>query len=78
MKAAAFATFGGPEVMELMDLPEPQAGPGQVRVRVKAAGVQHFDCAVRSGLYPGNVEVRLPQIPGNRRSRWNGPTKPIG
>ena len=65
MKAAAFATFGGPEVMELMDLPEPQAGPGQVRVRVKAAGVQHFDCAVRSGLYPGNVEVRLPQIPGN-------------
>ena len=65
MKAAAFASFGGPEVMELMDLPEPAAGPGQVRVRVKAAGVQHFDTGVRSGQYPGNVEVRFPQIPGN-------------
>lgn len=65
MKAAAFASFGGPEVMKLMDLPEPAAGPGQVRVRVKAAGVQHFDTGVRSGQYPGNVEVRFPQIPGN-------------
>ena len=65
MKAAAFASFGGPEVMKVMEFPEPQAGPGQVRVRVKAAGVQHFDCAVRSGLSPASVTVRFPQIPGN-------------
>jgi NADPH:quinone reductase-like Zn-dependent oxidoreductase len=65
MKAAAFASFGGPEVMSVMEFPEPQAGPGQVRVQVKAAGVQHFDCAVRKGLSPAGVAVNFPQIPGN-------------
>ncbi|MFB9326258.1 NADP-dependent oxidoreductase [Paenibacillus aurantiacus] len=66
MKAAAFATFGGPDVIRLIEAPEPQAGPGQVRVRVKAAGVQHYDCAVRGGWTPAyGLTVRLPQIPGN-------------
>jgi NADPH:quinone reductase-like Zn-dependent oxidoreductase len=65
MEAAAFASFGGPEVMRVMEFPEPQAGPGQVRVQVKAAGVQHFDCAVRKGLSPSGVAVNFPQIPGN-------------
>jgi len=66
MRAAAFSSIGGPEVMKVMEFPDPQAGPGQVRVRVKAAGVQHYDCAVRSGWTPSNgVEVKLPQIPGN-------------
>ncbi|MFC4104206.1 NADP-dependent oxidoreductase [Paenibacillus xanthanilyticus] len=66
MKAAAITAFGGPEVMRLIDAPEPQAGPGQVRVRVKAAGVQHYDCAVRGGWTPAyGLTVRLPQIPGN-------------
>ncbi|WP_248926868.1 NADP-dependent oxidoreductase [Paenibacillus hamazuiensis] len=66
MRAAAFASYGGPEVMSVMEFPDPQAGPGQVRVRVKAAGVQHFDCAVRSGWKPAyGISVKLPQIPGN-------------
>lgn len=66
MRAAAFRSVGGPEVMEVMSFPDPQAGPGQVRVRVKAAGVQHFDCAVRSGWTPPyGLAVNLPQIPGN-------------
>jgi len=65
MKAAAFASFGGPEVMSVLDVPEPQAGPGQVRVKVKAAGVQHFDCGLRSGWSPAGVAINLPQIPGN-------------
>ncbi len=65
MKAAAFASIGGPEVMKVMEFAEPQAGPGQVRVRVKAAGVQHYDCAVRSGWSPMGVTISLPQIPGN-------------
>ena len=65
MKAAAFRSFGGPEVMEVMSFPDPQAGPGQVRVRVKAAGVQHYDCGIRSGWSPPTVLVTLPQIPGN-------------
>ncbi|MBW5447624.1 zinc-binding dehydrogenase [Cohnella sp. CFH 77786] len=66
MRAAAFASFGGPEVMNVMEFEDPQAGPGQVRVRVKTAGVQHYDCAVRGGWTPAyGITVKLPQIPGN-------------
>ncbi|MBY0052775.1 alcohol dehydrogenase catalytic domain-containing protein [Brevibacillus agri] len=65
MRAAAFRSIGGPEVMEVMTFPDPQAGPGQVRVRVKMAGVQHYDCAIRSGWTPQGISVKLPQIPGN-------------
>ncbi len=38
-KAIRFARYGGPEVLELVDVADPQAGPGQVRVSVRAAGV---------------------------------------
>ncbi|ABW09558.1 Alcohol dehydrogenase zinc-binding domain protein [Parafrankia sp. EAN1pec] len=65
MKAAAFARHGGPEVLELMDLATPVAGPGQVRVRLRFAGVQPIDCAVRAGWAPPGVAPRLPTIPGN-------------
>ncbi|MEX5706883.1 NADP-dependent oxidoreductase [Parafrankia sp. FMc6] len=65
MKAAAFARHGGPEVLELMDLATPVAAPGQVRVRVRFAGVQPIDCAVRAGWAPPGVTPRLPTIPGN-------------
>ncbi|MCK2214118.1 NADP-dependent oxidoreductase [Actinomadura sp. ATCC 31491] len=66
MRAAAFAEPGGPEVLKVMELPVPQAGPGQVRVRVRAAGVQPFDTAVRAGWLPPYLgEVPFPRIPGN-------------
>lgn len=65
MKAAAFEAFGPPEVLKLMELPDPHAGPGQVRVRVKAAGVQPYDVAVRAGNVPPTATVQLPGIPGN-------------
>ena len=39
MKAARFSRFGGPEVLEIVDLPDPHPGPGQVRIAVRAAGV---------------------------------------
>ncbi|WP_219549922.1 NADP-dependent oxidoreductase [Nonomuraea harbinensis] len=65
MRAAAFAEFGGPEVLRVMELPAPQAGPGQVRVRVRTAGVQPFDAAVRAGWTPPGVTGGLPRIPGN-------------
>ncbi|GIE88442.1 NADPH:quinone reductase [Actinoplanes regularis] len=48
-----------------MELATPEAGPGQVRVRVKAAGVQPFDCAVRAGWTPPGVTGDLPRVPGN-------------
>ncbi|MFG1961382.1 NADP-dependent oxidoreductase [Nonomuraea sp. NPDC049028] len=65
MKAAAFAEFGGPEVLTVMARPMPEAGPGQVRVRIKAAGMQPFDTAVRAGWTPPAVTDPLPRIPGN-------------
>lgn len=66
MRAAAITSFGGPEVMRIIEVPDPQAGPGQVRVRVKTAGVQHYDCAVRAGWTPAyGITVNLPQVPGN-------------
>ncbi|MEQ4715891.1 NADP-dependent oxidoreductase [Nonomuraea sp. B19D2] len=66
MRAAAFAEPGGPEVLKVMELPAPQAGPGEVRVRVRAAGVQPFDTAVRQGWLPAYMSAApFPRIPGN-------------
>jgi NADPH:quinone reductase-like Zn-dependent oxidoreductase len=48
-----------------MELEEPQAATGQVRVRVRVAGVQPFDCKVRAGQMPGRLTGDFPIVPGN-------------
>ncbi|WP_409344439.1 NADP-dependent oxidoreductase [Paenibacillus sp. MBLB4367] len=65
MKAIGFHSFGSPDVLQVMTFEDPQAGPGQVRVRVKAAGVQPADLAVRTGWTPPGATVQFPQIVGN-------------
>jgi NADPH:quinone reductase-like Zn-dependent oxidoreductase len=50
MKAVTLRSHGGPEVLTVEDLPEPSAGPGQVRVRVGAVALNHLDVWVRKGL----------------------------
>jgi NADPH2:quinone reductase len=60
MKAIQVQRFGGPEVMVLLDLPEPSPGPGQVRIQQSAIGVNFIDVYRRTGLY----HVALPVIPG--------------
>jgi NADPH:quinone reductase-like Zn-dependent oxidoreductase len=60
MKAARFSRFGGPEVLEIVDLPDPYPGPGQVRIAVHAAGVNPSDWKKRSGL----MDDELPQTIG--------------
>ncbi|MGD3113050.1 NADP-dependent oxidoreductase [Streptomyces sp. YGL11-2] len=60
MKAARFSRFGGPEVLEIVDLPDPHPGPGQVRIAVRAAGVNASDWKKRRGL----MDVELPQTLG--------------
>jgi NADPH:quinone reductase-like Zn-dependent oxidoreductase len=47
-RAVVYQTFGGPEVLELRDVPEPHAGPGEVRVRVRAAGLNPMDWGISS------------------------------
>ncbi|MBD0672953.1 NADP-dependent oxidoreductase [Streptomyces sp. CBMA156] len=53
MRAVVVREFGGPEVMELVEVPLPQPGRGQVRVRVAAAAVNPVDAVTRSGLLAG-------------------------
>ncbi len=57
--------FGGPDVLRVVDLPEPHAGPGQVRVRVHAAAVNPADTLLRSGgLAHAFAGVPGPYVPG--------------
>ncbi len=52
MRAVVLREPGGPEQLELTDLPDPQATAGQVVVRIRAAGVNFADVLVRQGRYP--------------------------
>src|SRR5439155_4462433 len=64
MKAVLIRKHGGPEVLEIADLPKPKAEAGQVVIRVKAAGMNHLDTWVRRGL-PG-VTPPLPMVHARR------------
>ena len=73
MKAIGFTEFGGPEVLRLMELPEPHARHGQVRVRVQATAVNPADTAARSGwmhrnyapeTLPGGTYPEPPYVTG--------------
>ncbi|HKC50025.1 MAG TPA: alcohol dehydrogenase catalytic domain-containing protein, partial [Myxococcota bacterium] len=55
MKAIVVSKTGGPEVLELRDQDPGAPGPGQARVRVRAAGVNFVDVYHRTGLYPRPV-----------------------
>jgi NADPH:quinone reductase-like Zn-dependent oxidoreductase len=55
MKAVQFSRFGGPDVLEVVELPDPHPAPGQVRVAVRAAGINPIDWKVRSGAMGGDV-----------------------
>ncbi len=60
MKAIQYSQFGGPEVLELVELPDPHPAPGQIRVAVRAVGVNPIDWKLRSGMRGGD----LPQKTG--------------
>src|SRR5919198_6182551 len=52
MRQMVIPRHGGPEVFEVRDAPEPLPGDGEVRIRVRAAGVNFADILARIGLYP--------------------------
>lgn len=63
MKAIRVHQFGGPEVLKLEEMPDPQPGPGQVVVQVRAAGVNPVEAYVRGGAYA--AKPALPYTPGS-------------
>ncbi|MER8235261.1 NADP-dependent oxidoreductase [Streptomyces sp. NPDC094049] len=65
MLAAAIHAFGGPEELKVTEVDTPRPAPGEVRVRVRAAGVQAYDCAVRAGWNPPGMTLAFPQVLGN-------------
>ena len=62
MKQVTIPAYGGPEVLTMSDAPEPEAGPGELLVRVRAAGVNRADCLQRAGTYP--MPPGLGNVPG--------------
>src|SRR2546430_14722047 len=64
MKTMQIDRFGGPEVLHAAETPEPHAGRGQVRVAVRAIGVNLFDAKVRSGAMEAVFRTPLPALLG--------------
>ncbi|MFV0461468.1 MAG: NADP-dependent oxidoreductase [Actinomycetales bacterium] len=62
--AIALTEYGGPEVLHLIDLPPAAPGPGQVRIRVRAASVNPFDLKVRQGAMGGTASADAPVVLG--------------
>lgn len=64
MKAVLMHGYGGPEVLEYADAPDPKAAPGEIVVEVHAASLNPADWKVREGLRKNDVKARFPHIPG--------------
>ena len=61
MRAVQFHEYGDPEVLRIDDVPEPHAGPGEVRIKVSAASVNPFDWKLRAGYMSGGKQLAQPQ-----------------
>jgi len=57
MRAVVITKHGGPEVLQVQERPDPPVGPGEVRIAVKAAGINFADTLARTGLYPDAPKV---------------------
>jgi NADPH:quinone reductase-like Zn-dependent oxidoreductase len=64
MRAVGFSAFGGPEVLDVLELPDPEPGPGEIRVRVAAATVNPADLLLREGLTSANMTASARYVPG--------------
>lgn len=66
MKALGITDFGGPEMLKILELPEPEPQPGEVLIRVEAAGVNPTDITLRSGKNETSLRADSsgPWVPG--------------
>ena len=62
MKAVRFHEFGGSEVLRFEEVPDLDAGPGEVVIKIRASGLNHVDVDIREGL--SRLPIRLPHTPG--------------
>jgi synaptic vesicle membrane protein VAT-1 len=79
MRALTITRYGGPEVLELRDAPDPVPGPGQVRIRVARAGLNFADVSARVGLYPDAPKppvVMGYEVSGTVEAHGTGPSGP--
>jgi NADPH:quinone reductase-like Zn-dependent oxidoreductase len=68
MRAVTFTEYGGPEVLHVADVEEPHPAPGQVRIAVRAAGVNPVDWKARSGAMREVMPVDFPAATGREAS----------
>jgi NADPH:quinone reductase-like Zn-dependent oxidoreductase len=68
MKAAVLVGFGGVDQLELREVPEPQTGPGQIKVRVAATSINPIDWKLREGMKRPGMSLELPAILGRDAS----------
>jgi NADPH2:quinone reductase len=73
VKAIVVREFGGPSVMRVEDVPNPEAGPGQVLVCIRAVGVNPVDTYIRQGAY-----ARKPSLPYTPGADAAGTVKAVG
>ncbi len=64
MRALQFSAYGGPEVLEWAEAPEPHAGPGQIRISVRAASVNPIDWKTLGGMLSGGEPLAGPAYLG--------------
>ena len=65
MRAVGVSEFGGPDVLRIVELPDPHAGPGELRIRVHAATVNPTDTGLRAGARASQLkDIPPPYIPG--------------
>jgi NADPH:quinone reductase-like Zn-dependent oxidoreductase len=64
MRAVTFTEYGGPEVLRVAEAEEPHAGAGQVRIAVRASGVNPIDWKARSGMLREVMPVEFPVLDG--------------
>ncbi len=67
MKAVVLQKFGGPEVLQITELPSPKPSPGQITVSLRASGLNPVDWKIREGLLVGRLPHHFPIVPG-----WDG------
>ena len=64
-RSVQIASYGGVEVLDIVEIEKPVPGPGEVLVEVLAAGINHVEAYLRQGMYEGELHVSLPTGQGS-------------